>query len=488
MSEVRKAAAAVVLGGDAGEQVLLCKRSSDLRFMPGSWVFPGGRIDDTDDGQSVAGANDQQEAAAIQAVCREVFEETGLLFVRGQQPGRDELRAARQKVLEDPQYFRALLEAHQLTISADDFEPAGIWVTPPFVPIRFDTRYYICRDPGEREPELLSGEIVELQWVSPGEARRRWHRDEMKLPHPVAYVLQHLAEESHPDLMGALHQTTVSHDPKFGRVEFRCGINVLALESNPLPPATHTNCMIVGSRELYVIDPGTDHEHEFDHLKTQIEHQLMLGGRVAAVLLTHSHRDHIGAATWLRTEFDVPIWSHRETNRQLEFDVDEFLNEGQLIDVPGDPGWRLKCLHTPGHDPGHLCFLEENTKTLLGGDIVAQTGTVVIAPQIEGDMQHYLDSLQRLLDEDFHTILPAHGLPIGRAKQKIQETIDHRLAREQKVVDSLERGLRAMDELISAVYDDVDESLWPLAEQTLLAHLSKLGHRVDQDRIVQCAE
>lgn len=485
MSDVRKAAAAVVLGGESGGEVLLCKRSSELRFMPGTWVFPGGRIDQTDSGELVTGSADDEESAAIQAACREIFEETGLLCVRGEQPSIDELRAARVKVLEESSYFEEFLCNHRLTIHADDFEPAGVWVTPPFVPIRFDTRYYICRDPGDRAPELLPGEMVDLQWVTPGEARRRWHRDEMKLPHPVAYVLQHLAEESHPDLMGALHQTTVSHAPKFGRVEFRCGINVLALESNPLPPATHTNCMIVGNRELYVIDPGTDHEHEFEHLKTQIDHQLMLGGRVAAVLLTHSHRDHIGAATWLRQECGVPVHSHPETNRQLDFDVDEFLEDGQVIDVPGEPGWRLKCLHTPGHDPGHLCFLEQNTKTLLGGDIVAQAGTVVIAPQIEGDMQHYLDSLQRLLDEDFHTILPAHGLPIGRAKQKIQDTIDHRMAREQKLVDALHSGLRAMDDLIKTVYDDIDQSLWPLAEQTLLAHLAKLGHPVDAERVVQ---
>ena len=42
-----------------------------------------------------------------------------------------------------------------------------------------------------------------------------------------------------------------------------------------------------------------------------------------------------------------------------------------------------------------------------------------------------------------------------------------------------------MDELIGQVYDDVDSSLWPLAEQTLLAHLIRLGHTVDPDRVVQ---
>ncbi len=485
MTEPRKAAAAILMGGDDGEQVLLCKRSPKLRFMGGLWVFPGGRVDDAEGWQHVAGAASDEEATAIHAACREIFEESGLLCVNGDLPERDLARTARLRVLEDASAFDEFLAKHALTIDATDFEPAGVWVTPPFVPIRFDTRYYRFHYRGEWPPELVEGEMINLKWMSPAEARRQWHRNEMKLPHPVAYVLRHLSEETHPDLSAALLQTSVSHDPKFGRVEFRCGINVLALESNPLPPATHTNCMMVGDKELYVVDPGTDHDDEFEHLKVQIEHQLLTGGRLAAVLLTHSHRDHVGAATYLREQFDVPIWSHAETNRQLDFDVDAFLDDGQIIDIPGDPGWRLRCLHTPGHDPGHICFLEENTQTLLGGDIVAQMGTIIIAPQIEGNMQDYLDSLNRLLAEEFRVILPAHGLPIGKAKEKIQATIDHRLAREKKLVNGLDQGLRSMDALISQVYDDVDKSVWPLAEQSLMAHLEKLGHAMNPGRMVE---
>ena len=453
--------------------------------MPGSWVFPGGRIDDIEGCQHVAGAANNDEATAIHAACREIFEESGLLCVKGDLPDREQARVARLNVLEDPSYFDRFLAEHGLTIDATEFEAAGVWVTPPFNPLRFHTNYYLHQYQGIWEPELVEGEMVDLKWVSSADARRQWHRNELKLPHPVAYVLRHLSVGSHPDLSGALLQTSVSHAPKCGRIEIRCGINVLALESNPLPPATHTNCMIVGDKELYVIDPGTDHDHEFEHLKVQIEHHLMPGGRVVGILLTHSHRDHVGAATWLRNQFDVPVWGHAETNRQLDFDVDRFLEDGQVIEVSGDPGWRLKCLHTPGHDPGHICFLEENTGTLLGGDIVAHVGTIIVAPQMEGDMQHYLDSLNRLLDEDFSVILPAHGLPIGKPKEKIQATIDHRLVRENKLIAALDQGLRGLDELRARVYDDVHESLWALAEQTLLAHLTKLGRVVGADRVVE---
>ena len=483
MTGIRNAAAGIVFRGD-GDEVLLCKRNAQLKFMPGSWVFPGGRIDDQEGTQHVVGADDEQQAVAIHAACREIFEESGLLCVEGRLPSDDEAHAARLRVLENPAEFDVLLNAHGLSIHAADFEPAGVWTTPPMTKIRFHTRYYMYRYRGPYEPRLVEGEMVDLGWVTPAGARREWHEGRRKLPHPVAFVLKNLADENHPDVMGLLRQTSVTHDPKFGRIEFSCGINVLALESTPLPPATHTNCILLGARDLYVIDPGTDEDHEFEHLSTQIDHHLVSGGRVAGVLLTHGHRDHIGAAPFLREKYGAPVFAHPATTHQFRFEVDQFLHDGEIIDVAGDPGWRIKCLFTPGHDPGHVAFLEETTKTLLAGDMVAQMGTVIVAPRIGGNMQDYLDSLQKLKHEDIRMIIPAHGFPIHRPREHLQEIIDHRLEREQKLIDALEDGLRSMNDLIPRVYNDVDESLWPLAEQTLLAHLDRLGHRVDEENRV----
>ena len=484
MSGIRNAAAGIVLRGDTDE-VLLCKRNAQLRFMPGAWVFPGGRIDDDEGGQHVVGAESDTQAIAIHSACREIFEESGLLCVSGGLPDHDVVHAARLRVLEDPSEFDPFLKEHRLTINADEFEPAGVWTTPPMTKIRFHTRYYLHRYRGDREPQLVEGEMVDLGWTTPRAARREWQLGQRKIPHPVAFVLKNLADDGHPDVMSSLRQTSVTHEPKFGRIEFICGINVLGLESTPLPPATHTNCILVGDDELYIIDPGTDAEDEFKHLTTQIDHQLIAGGRVAGILLTHGHRDHVGAATLLREKYDAPIHAHPQTTSQLKFEVDHSLEDGQVFEVTGEPGWRLKCLFTPGHDPGHVAFLEESTQTLLAGDLVAQAGTVIIAPHFGGDMQDYLDSLAKLQQEKIDVIIPAHGFPIHKPQEKLQEIVEHRLAREQKLIDALDDGLRAMDDLIGTVYDDVDKSLWMLAEQTLLAHLGRLGHSVDVERVVQ---
>ncbi len=479
-SEIRNAAAGIVVRQDTGD-VLLCRRSDRLKFMPGFWVFPGGRIDSAEGHRFVVGASDARQAAAIHAACREIFEESGLLCAEGPLPDRRTIREARLSTMQRVASFDDFLETHGLWIDAEKFVPAGTWITPPLTKIRFHTEYFLYRCSGPQPTELIDGEITDLRWIRPDSARRNWHAGTMKLPHPVAWVLRHLACHRHPDLLAALRQTSVTHAPKFGRMEFRCGISVLPLESRPLPPATHTNCILVGDENLYVIDPGADKEDEFEHLAVQIEHHLIPGGRVAGILLTHSHRDHVGAARFVRERFDAPLAAHRDTQRQLDFDVDELLEDGQVIEVSGNPGWRLKCLHTPGHDPGHMCFLEECTRTLLAGDMVTQTGSVIIAPKLEGSMQNYLDSLRRLLNEDIRLIIPAHGLLLERPQQRLQEILDHRLARERRIAKALRQGARTLDDLISQAYDDVDASLRPLAEQTLLAHLEKLGYPVHND-------
>jgi len=111
---------------------------------------------------------------------------------------------------------------------------------------------------------------------------------------------------------------------------------------------------------------------------------------------------------------------------------------------------------------------------MFSGDHIMQGSTVVIGPP-DGDMQQYLQSLARLQGEPVTRIAPGHGTVIEDAQAEIARVIAHRLQREAKVVERLQRaGHVTIDVLVTSVYDDVDPRLHPVAKGSLLAHLLKL--------------
>ncbi|HEV8069843.1 MAG TPA: MBL fold metallo-hydrolase [Planctomycetaceae bacterium] len=476
-AEPRTAAACVIVRGDTQPEVLLAKRSPALRFMAGHHVFPGGRVHESESVNAVVHATDQVHARAIHAVTREVFEETGLLCVRGTLPSRQVMQHARRQIIREELNFGDFLAQHGLSIDAADFEPAGEWLTPSFVPIRFATRYFLYHLRGSQPEELLEGEIVGLDWLTPAEARARWHRGEIRLSTPVAYTLRQLAAVGLPRALPLLARGTERVPGEHNWFEIRRGITLVPVKSPTIPPATHTNCLIVGEDAMYVIDPGAADDEELGHLRRQIDHLIELGGRVEAILLTHSHPDHTRGADQLRQTYDVPILAHAATAGQVSFKIDRHLQDDEVLlsGGPRDAQWRLRCIHTPGHDPGHLCFLEESTKALLAGDMLANPGSIVVSRKYGGDMAAFMQSLEKLLTLDCKLIIPAHGHPAGRPHEFIQQQLDHRLWREAKIKRAYDEGSTTFDQLLATAYDDIPQPALRWARHSLDAHLVKLG-------------
>ncbi|HEV8003607.1 MAG TPA: MBL fold metallo-hydrolase [Planctomycetaceae bacterium] len=473
-AEPKIAAACVIVRGDAEPEVLLARRSPALRFMAGHHVFPGGRVHDKESVERVVHATDAAHARALQAVVREVFEETGLLTVRGTPPSRELVQQARRRLIQEELHFGEFLAQHSLSIDADDFLPAGEWLTPSFVPIRFATHYFLYHLRDKQHEELIEGEIVGLDWLTPAEARTRWHCGEIRLSTPVAYTLRQLAAVGLPAALPLLARGTERVPGEHNWFEIRRGITLIPVRSPTLPPATHTNCLVVGEEALYVIDPGAGDDEEVRHLSRQIDHLIQLGGRVEAILLTHSHPDHTCAAEHVRETYGVPIMAHSAVDAQVSFKIDRHLQDDEVLVSGHDPQWRLRCLHTPGHDPGHLCFLEESTKALLAGDMVANPGSIVVSRKYGGDMVAFMRSLERLLKVDCKLIIPAHGHPAGRPREFIQQQLDHRLWREAKIKRAYEEGASTFDQLLATAYDDASESARRWARHSLDAHLAKL--------------
>ncbi|HJX30118.1 MAG TPA: MBL fold metallo-hydrolase, partial [Thermoanaerobaculia bacterium] len=72
------------------------------------------------------------------------------------------------------------------------------------------------------------------------------------------------------------------------------------------------------------------------------------------------------------------------------------------------------------------------------------------------------------------TLFPAHGPAVRNAVAKLREYIDHRLWREEKILDAWGRGLRTPEEMLPTVYEDVPPQAHPLARRQILAHLERL--------------
>jgi hydroxyacylglutathione hydrolase len=97
-----------------------------------------------------------------------------------------------------------------------------------------------------------------------------------------------------------------------------------------------------------------------------------------------------------------------------------------------------------------------------------------VISQPDGSLNQYLASLERLGKVDLGLMYPAHGEPIDRPQDRVQELIHHRRERTARILEALRAGDRSADEIVRRVYADVHPSLHPVARQTVLAHLAAL--------------
>jgi glyoxylase-like metal-dependent hydrolase (beta-lactamase superfamily II) len=182
----------------------------------------------------------------------------------------------------------------------------------------------------------------------------------------------------------------------------------------------------------------------------------------------------VGGVERLRASLGVPVLAHPLTAERLAgrgIGIDGELRDGERVHL-GD-GFNVLVIHTPGHARGHLCFLEEDQRSLLCGDMVSGVSMIVVDPP-EGDMDDYLGSLAKLAALRPGTLFPGHGPVIKNGVDKLREYLDHRLWREQRILEAWNEGKRQPSEMLPTVYEDVPQQAWPLAERQILAHLTRL--------------
>lgn len=471
-------ASAVILHrhGPRGLEVFWLKRDKALRFGGGFYAFPGGKVDRDDAAVPVEGASGV-DAALLVAAARELFEETGVLKARGAQAlPQLELDELRRAVLEQRVRFGDVLAQRGYTLHASDFVPAGRWVTPPYLPVRFDARFFLVEAPSHHEAVVWPGELSWGGWTTPGAALEHWTDGTALLHPPNLHAMQVLAGARSPlDAAEALRGPTHCEDFVSERIEFQRGILLYPLVTPTLLPATHTSAYVLGTGECVVVDPGSPDDAEVDRLVTFLRAIAPEGYRPKAVVLTHHHGDHVGGAKRTAEQLGVPVWAHAQTADRVDVKVSRLLEEGEVLALDGPRPMRWRVLHTPGHARGHITLVDEATKAAVVGDMVAGVGTIVIDPP-EGDMAEYVAQLKRLAQLPVSTLYPAHGPAIPDGVAKLEEYLAHRAWREAKVLEAVASFGRPapIDELVPRAYDDVASFVWPIAERSTLAILDKL--------------
>lgn len=241
-----------------------------------------------------------------------------------------------------------------------------------------------------------------------------------------------------------------------------------------------TNTYLLGEREVAMVDPGPDLPEHVDALER------ICAGRLRWIFVTHTHRDHSPAAHALAARTGAELVGNVIPNDGFQ---DTTFSDARRLaqdDVLKTDEFTLRALLTPGHVSNHICYLVEEDALLMTGDHIMGGSTVVIVPP-HGNMQHYIESLRRMLNYRVEYLAPGHGDLIGNPRGEIEHLIAHRLKREAKVVAALESlGTASIEKLTPVVYDDVDPVMHSWAAMSLHAHLLKLrddGRASEQDAV-----
>jgi hydroxyacylglutathione hydrolase len=162
-------------------------------------------------------------------------------------------------------------------------------------------------------------------------------------------------------------------------------------------PGFTSNAFLVDGERTVLVDAGNEFD-AVDRIRGAVD-------ALDAVVLTHTHPDHVGNLGPVVEAFDVDVWGY-DSGHDL---VDHGIADGDAVRI-GDHDH--EALYTPGHKEDHLCLYAEAGGTLFAGDLVFANGGFGRTDLEEGDHPTLVESIERLhetVDESLATMYVGHG-------------------------------------------------------------------------------
>lgn len=173
--------------------------------------------------------------------------------------------------------------------------------------------------------------------------------------------------------------------------------DIVNLAAEAPPTAFTSNAFLVTGDRTVLVDTGANFD-VVPSIRREAE-------ALDAVVLTHTHPDHVGNFDRVKDAFDVDAWGYDESHPAVEHGIDD----EETVRL-GDHEY--VALHTPGHKDDHLCFYAASVGVLFAGDLIFQDGSFGRTDLEEGDRGTLIESIDRVesvVGDDLRELHVGHG-------------------------------------------------------------------------------
>jgi glyoxylase-like metal-dependent hydrolase (beta-lactamase superfamily II) len=267
---------------------------------------------------------------------------------------------------------------------------------------------------------------------------------------------------------------------------------------------------------LLLLDCGTDWEPGRDAIRDGFAALGLSEDAVHTLVVSHLHLDHVGMSKRLVDEWGCDFVMHERAEKLVDSynDTPRFIQnllqighshgvpgsildaisdfsrpdympeiykpnrtvvDGEALDLGGDRA--LTVIHTPGHEPSHICLRDTKTGATFSGDhVLPRISPVIMYDGVLDDpLGEYLNSLQKLVQMDIGITYPAHGTIVDQGDERARQILLHHDRRLLDMAELVrEANTTAWEVMVSSFRPNLDPLQMRLAFLETVSHLEHL--------------